>query len=167
MNNTFPDNLILSHDLLEGNYMRCGYVSDIELIDDFPSKFLTDITRHHRWARGDVQIISWLLGKVRNKNGQKVKNPINLLGKWKILDNIVRMFLHPTLLLILLCAVLIDSVNTWAWIGFVVLEIAIPIVFFLRGNINRRDKKNEKTTIYYRRLFFGGKSLLLRLYIVL
>ena len=102
MNNTFPDNLILSHDLLEGNYMRCGYVSDIEMIDDFPSKFLTDITRHHRWARGDVQIISWLLGKVRNKNGQKVKNPINLLGKWKILDNIVRMFLHPTLLLILL-----------------------------------------------------------------
>ena len=167
MNNTFPDNLILSHDLLEGNYMRCGYVSDIEMIDDFPSKFLTDITRHHRWARGDVQIISWLLGKVRNKNGQKVKNPINLLGKWKILDNIVRMFLHPTLLLILLCAVLIDSVNTWVWIGFVVLEIAIPIVFFLRGNINRRDKKNEKTTIYYRRLFFGGKSLLLRLYIVL
>ena len=99
--NTFPDNLILSHDLLEGNYLRCGYVSDIELIDDFPSKFLTDITRHHRWARGDTQIINWLLNKVPNKSGKKVNNPITLLGKYKILDNIVRMFLYPMLLLTL------------------------------------------------------------------
>ena len=167
LDQAFPDNLILSHDLLEGNYLRCGYVSDIELIDDFPSKFLTDITRHHRWARGDVQIISWLLGKVKNKQGKKVKNPINLLGKWKILDNIVRMFLHPTLLLILLCAVIFDSVNPYIWVGFVVLEIAIPVIFFLRNNLYGRNNNKEKTTIYYKRLFFGGKSLLLRCYIVL
>ena len=54
---TFPDNLILSHDLIEGNYLRVGYLADISLIDDFPSSFLTDVRRHHRWARGDVQII--------------------------------------------------------------------------------------------------------------
>ena len=75
LSNRFPDNLILSHDLLEGNYLRCGYVSDIEFIDDFPSKFLTDTSRQHRWARGDVQIISWLGNKVRNKSGEKEKNP--------------------------------------------------------------------------------------------
>lgn len=162
---TFPDNLILSHDLLEGNYLRCGYVCDIELIDDFPSKFLTDITRHHRWARGDVQIISWLLGHVRNQEGKKVKNPINLLGKFKIFDNLVRMFLPITLLLILLCAVLFSKVNPLWWVGFVVLEIAVPIIFFLRSKIYRQGK--EKTTVYYKNLFFGGKSLLLRSYIVL
>mgnify|MGYP003321389867 CR=1 FL=1 len=73
LSETFPDNLILSHDLLEGNYLRCGYVSDIEFIDDFPSKFLTDTSRQHRWARGDVQIISWLGNNVRNKEGKKEK----------------------------------------------------------------------------------------------
>ena len=54
--------------MLEGNYLRCGYVSDIELIDDFPSKFTVDVTRHHRWARGDTQIIGWLFPSVKNKN---------------------------------------------------------------------------------------------------
>ena len=161
---TFPDNLILSHDLLEGNYLRCGYVSDIELIDDFPSKFLTDITRHHRWARGDTQIINWLLNKVPNKNGKKVKNPISLLGKYKILDNIVRMFLYPMLLLTLLLAFACDDKRTYLWVGIVVLEIAISIIFFLRSKMARKEK--NKKDIYYKNLFFGGKSILLRAYIV-
>ena len=60
---------------------------NIEVIDDFPSKFLVDVTRQHRWARGDTQIIGWLGNKVRNKENKQVKNPINLLGKYKILDN--------------------------------------------------------------------------------
>ena len=167
LSNVFPDNLILSHDLLEGNYLRCGYVCDIELIDDFPSKFLTDTTRHHRWARGDVQIIGWLLPFICNHDGQKVKNPINLLGKWKIFDNIVRMFLYPTLLLVLLCAIFFGLISPLWWIGLVILEIAIPILFFLKSKVYHRDGKKEKATVYYKNLLFGGKSLLLRSYILL
>ena len=162
---TFPENLILSHDLLEGNYLRCGYISDIEVIDDFPSKFLTDITRHHRWARGDTQIIGWLLKKVPNKNGKKISNPIDLLGKYKILDNIIRMFLNPMLLLILFLAVLKDKKTSLIWILLVILEIAISILFFLRSKI-KRNKKNVKS-IYYKNLYYGGKSIILRSYIVL
>ena len=164
LENTFPDNLILSHDLLEGNYIRCGYVSDIELIDDFPSKFLTDITRHHRWARGDTQIIGWLRNKVPNKNNKKIKNPINLLGKYKILDNIIRMFLNPMLLLILLLSFTTSFKRSIFWILFVALEIAISIIFFLKSKMN--GKSRGKKNIYYKNLFFGGKSLLLRSYIV-
>ena len=162
--NTFPDNLILSHDLLEGNYLRCGYVSDVEVVDDFPSKFLTDITRHHRWARGDVQIIDWLFGKVKNRAGKVVKNPINLLGKYKIFDNIVRMFLYPTLLLILLLPLVIGVTSPLWWIGFVILEIAVPVIFYLKSKMQTKQKDN--TTVYYKHLFFGGKSLLARCYIV-
>ena len=167
LSNVFPDNLILSHDLLEGNYLRCGYVGDIELIDDFPSKFLTDTSRHHRWARGDVQIIGWLLPHVRNKELKKVKNPINLLGKWKIFDNIVRMFLYPTLLLVLILAIFFSKVHPLWWVGFVILEIAVPILFFLQSKIYQRDGRREKATIYYKNLLFGGKSLILRSYIIL
>ena len=164
LDNTFPDNLILSHDLLEGNYLRCGYVSDIELIDDFPSKFLVDITRQHRWARGDVQIIGWLRNTVKNKSGHKVKNPINLLGKYKILDNIIRMFLNPMLLLTLFLAFTGSFKKSLFWIFFVILEIAISILFFLKSKMAKREK--NKKDIYYKNLYFGGKSIILRSYIV-
>ncbi|MBR6136562.1 MAG: hypothetical protein IKQ06_00205 [Bacilli bacterium] len=160
---TFPDNLILSHDLLEGNYLRCGYVSDIELIDDFPSKFLTDITRHHRWARGDTQIIAWLKNKVPGKNKEKQDNPINLLGKYKILDNIIRMFLNPMLLIILFLAFTFNNIYSYIWIGIVVLELAISIIFFLRSKMTIKER--HKKSVYYKNLYFGAKSILLRAYI--
>ena len=164
LDDTFPDNLILSHDLLEGNYLRCGYISDIELIDDFPAKFLTDVTRHHRWARGDTQIIGWLFNKVPNKSRNKIKNPINLLGKYKILDNIIRMFLNPMLLLILLLGFTGSFKKSVFWVSFVLLEIAISMLFFLKSKVNNKDK--DKKNVYYKNLYFGGKSILLRSYIV-
>ena len=164
LSNAFPENLILSHDLLEGNYLRCGYVSDIELIDDFPSKFLIDITRQHRWARGDTQIIGWLLPKVKNKNNHQVKNPVNILGKYKILDNIIRMFLPTTLLITLICAIFFTRYPI-IWLAFVLLEIALPILFFLYGKKYRNKK--EFNVLYYKNLYHGGKSIFLRSYIVL
>ena len=163
LGNTFPDNLILSHDLLEGNYLRCGYVSDIELIDDFPSKFLVDTSRQHRWARGDTQIIGWLRNKVPSRGKSKVKNPINILEKYKILDNIIRMFLFPMLMLILLLAFTFSGLKSWLWIFFVLCELAIYIIFFITGKMTVKER--HKTRIYYRKLFFGGKSILLRSYI--
>lgn len=161
---TFPDNLILSHDLIEGNYLRVGYLADISLIDDFPSSFLTDVRRHHRWARGDVQIIGWLLNKVLNKKKEKVKNPINVLGKFKILDNIVRMFLFPTLLLILLLATNMKFSKSLLWIGFVILEVAISIIFFFGEKLTQKNEA-KKVTVYYKNLLLGGRSLLYRAYI--
>ena len=159
----FPENLILSHDLLEGNYLRCGYISDIEIIEDFPSKFLVDTRRQHRWARGDTQIIQWITNKVPDKNNNKIKNPLNLLGKYKILDNIIRIFLNPMLLLILLLSFTLPFKKTLFWILLVVLEIAISIIFFIKSQMSRREKGKK---IYYKNLYFGGKSILLRSYIV-
>ena len=163
LTNAFPDNIVLSHDLLEGNYLRCGYISDIELIDDFPSKFLVDTTRQHRWARGDTQIIGWLKHKVRNKNNRKVNNPVNLLGKYKILDNIIRMFLNPMLLTILVLAFTGSLKKSIFWLCFVILEIAVSIVFFLRSKMSRKAKNQKE--IYYKNLYFGFKSLFVRSYI--
>lgn len=161
----FPDNLILSHDLIEGSYIRCGFASDIELIDDFPSKFLIDVTRQHRWARGDSQIIGWLFPKVRNKQNEKVKNPISLLSKWKIFDNIARMFLYPTLLLIQILALVNGIVNPVWWMLFVIIEISLPIIFFLKTKMYPERQSLKK--IYYRNLMFGGKSIVSRALIVL
>ncbi len=76
LNNQIPENTVLSHDLLEGNYLRCGLVSDVMLMDGYPYKYNSYITRLHRWIRGDWQILMWLKNKVRDKKGHLVNNPL-------------------------------------------------------------------------------------------
>ncbi len=56
----FPENAILSHDLLESAYVRSGLLSDVELFEDYPSRYPADVSRRHRWIRGDWQIAWWL-----------------------------------------------------------------------------------------------------------
>jgi len=98
----FPDNALLSHDLIEGAYARAGLVSDIELIDDYPSHFSAYSRRKHRWVRGDWQILRWLFPKVPGYDGRKVRNPISLISSWKIFDNLRRSLIEPNIVLLLL-----------------------------------------------------------------
>ena len=100
--NRFPDNALLSHDLIEGAYARAALVSDIELIDDYPSHFSAFSRRKHRWVRGDWQIMRWTLSRVPDRQGRMIWNPISLISQWKILDNLRRSLLEPGMLLLLL-----------------------------------------------------------------
>ena len=157
----FPNQLILSHDLLEGNYLRCGVVSDIELIDDFPSKYLVDATRRSRWARGDIQIIGWIANKVKNENNIKYKNPINILGKFKILDNIRRSLLDLSLLLILICLSSITVTHPYCWLIFILFVVILPVISYIIQlfTIQRKNSKNLK---YYNIMAFGYQAFILR-----
>jgi cyclic beta-1,2-glucan synthetase len=103
LNDRFPRNSLLSHDLIEGAYARAGLASDIEVIEDYPSHYSAYNRRKHRWLRGDWQITGWLRPRVTDEQGRKVQNPISLLAQWKILDNLRRSLFEPaTFLLILL-----------------------------------------------------------------
>jgi cyclic beta-1,2-glucan synthetase len=86
----FPCNTILSHDMIEGAYARAGLVSDIEVVDDYPSHMSAFSRRKHRWVRGDWQIIFWLLPRVPDFFGKSVPNPLSVISRWKILDNLRR-----------------------------------------------------------------------------
>ncbi len=86
----FPDNAILSHDLIEGAYCRSALLSDVTLYEEYPSRYIGDIARRHRWMRGDWQIAGWLLPWVRGRSGNRVRNPISRLSRWKIFDNLRR-----------------------------------------------------------------------------
>ncbi len=88
----FPENLILSHDLLEGCYLRSGFLSDVPLYENSPGSYLSDVKRRERWIRGDWQIIGWLLPS----------NPLSLLSKWKIFDNLRRSLVSASLLVLLI-----------------------------------------------------------------
>ncbi len=96
----FPRNALLSHDLIEGAYARAGLVSDVEVIDDYPSHYSAYNRRKHRWVRGDWQIVSWLFGRVPDETGRRVPNPISFLSRWKILDNLRRSLVEPGIFLL-------------------------------------------------------------------
>ncbi|MFI5246693.1 MAG: glycosyl transferase, partial [Gemmatimonadales bacterium] len=56
-----PENTLLSHDLFEGLFARAALVTDVELFESAPSNYLTAAARQHRWARGDWQLLPWIL----------------------------------------------------------------------------------------------------------
>ncbi|MFN2113297.1 MAG: glycosyl transferase, partial [Anaerolineales bacterium] len=86
----FPDERLLSHDLIEGAHVRTGLATDIELFDEFPSDYISYSLRKHRWIRGDWQIADWIFPKVPTRNKTRVPNPLSLLNRWKIFDNLRR-----------------------------------------------------------------------------
>jgi cyclic beta-1,2-glucan synthetase len=91
----FPHNFLLSHDLIEGFYARAGLVTDVQVIDDYPSHISAYSRRKHRWVRGDWQIVRWLFGRVPDESGDLVPNPISIASRWKILDNLRRSLVEP------------------------------------------------------------------------
>ncbi|MEO6734267.1 MAG: glucoamylase family protein [Ferruginibacter sp.] len=127
LKNKFPPNRILSHDLLEGCHARSGLISDVQLYEEYPSRYLTDMKRRHRWIRGDWQIAAWILPFVPAVPKGLRKNPLTLLSKWKIFDNI-RRSLVPLSLIILFIFGWIFSPSPWFWTLAVTLIIIMPSI---------------------------------------
>ncbi|OGT88752.1 MAG: cyclic beta 1-2 glucan synthetase [Gammaproteobacteria bacterium RIFOXYD12_FULL_61_37] len=98
----FPENRILSHDLLEGCYARAGLLSDVQLYEEYPARYGADVNRRYRWIRGDWQLGAWLLPRVPGPDGQRCINPLSLLSRWKLFDNLRRSLIPATLTLLLL-----------------------------------------------------------------
>jgi cellobiose phosphorylase len=97
----FPANRILSHDLIEGCFVRSGLVDDVELFEGFPSRFLADMSRRHRWIRGDWQIAAWIARRTPSARGAAA-NPLSALSRWKIFDNLRRSLVPVFLVAMLL-----------------------------------------------------------------
>ncbi|HXE38026.1 MAG TPA: glucoamylase family protein [Azonexus sp.] len=114
----FPENRILSHDLLEGCYARSGLLSDVELFEDYPARYSADVSRRHRWIRGDWQLAGWLRRRVPcacpGEAGQHQRNPLSALSQWKLLDNLRRSLVPVALMLVLLFGwALMPSAALW------------------------------------------------------
>lgn len=119
----FPDNRILSHDLVEGCYARCGLLTDVQVYEEYPSRYSADVSRRHRWIRGDWQLLRWLLPRVPGPGGRR-RNTISALSRWKLFDNLRRSLVPValTLLFLVTWAVLpLPGFWTLAILGIVVV----------------------------------------------
>ena len=121
----FPDNRILSHDLLEGCYARSGLLSDVQLYEEYPSRYSEDVSRRHRWIRGDWQIAQWVTPAVPGQDGRLQRNPLSLLSRWKIADNL-RRSLVPAALVLLLLLGWTALPSPWFWTFAVLGILLIP-----------------------------------------
>jgi cyclic beta-1,2-glucan synthetase len=110
----FPDNRVLSHDLLEGCYARAGLLSDGLLFEDYPARYSADVSRRHRWIRGDWQLAGWLLRRVPGAGGQRLANRLSVLSQWKLVDNLRRSLVPAALTALLLTGWLVlDASGPW------------------------------------------------------
>lgn len=123
--NTCPENLVLSHDLLEGCYARSGLLSEVLLYEQYPNNYLSDVARRTRWIRGDWQLLNWLKLRVRKADGTQVKNPLSALSRWKLFDNLRRSLVAPSLLVLLFSALLWVP-NPGYWLAVMAIIWLLP-----------------------------------------
>jgi cyclic beta-1,2-glucan synthetase len=136
----FPENRVLSHDLIESAFVRTGLATDIELFDDYPSTYSAYTKRNHRWTRGDWQIAAWLFPSVPSKSGT-IKNPLNLLSKWKIFDNLRRSVHLPFLTFFLIAGIFWLPGSNWIWVLAALGIIAFPTYTTLSSDLLNRPAR--------------------------
>ncbi|MGN6728752.1 MAG: glycosyltransferase family 2 protein, partial [Rhodanobacteraceae bacterium] len=132
----FPNDLILSHDLLEGSYARTGLVSDVELIEHQPNRYSVEARRRHRWTRGDWQIVQWLLPIVPGPRRRGLRNMLKGHHRWKILDNL-RRGLVPIAMLVLLLRGWTLAPRPVYWTLMVIAFLLAPPLFIALAQMAR------------------------------
>ncbi len=140
----FPENLILSHDLLESGYARSALVTDVYLIEEQPASVAIEASRHHRWIRGDWQLAGWLLPRVPGPPGEngarstRQANPLSGLSLWKIFDNLRRSLVAPALLALLLGGWLAGPGPAWVGTLMVMAVVFLPALLSTLIELTRK-----------------------------
>jgi cyclic beta-1,2-glucan synthetase len=119
-----PDSMLLSHDLFEGVFARAGLASDVEVVEDFPARYDVAALRHHRWARGDWQLLPWIVG--RGPSVAARRSPVPAIGRWKMLDNLRRSLSPPSVVLALIAGWAMPFDGATVWTVFILSTIVLP-----------------------------------------
>jgi cyclic beta-1,2-glucan synthetase len=128
LNGWISDGKILSHDMLEGSLARAGLASDINLLDSFPLNYHTYTKRLHRWTRGDWQLLSWITPKIPNQKLGWVKNPLTMVRRWLLLDNLRRSLVNISAFTVLMAGFSVLPGSPFYWFILVFLSINLPFI---------------------------------------
>jgi cyclic beta-1,2-glucan synthetase len=150
LEDSVPENALLSHDLFEGLHARVALVSDIELVDEYPSSVLAHARRQHRWIRGDWQILLWLFPFVPTRHGIK-RNSFPLISRWKILDNLRRSLVAPMLLALLVGGWIVLPGAHWFWTAMVLAVMAAQLLPLLTQLVVG-PRKTQSLPVFWRNL---------------
>ncbi len=161
VDDVIPDNRVLSHDLLEGSIARTALAGDIEFVDGFPAKVSSYFARYHRWVRGDWQLLYFLKSRLTLRSKEKVKNPLSLLSRWKMIDNLRRSLVAPFVFIMLLCAAFLPFAWSIVLVILSLLTLGLSLCTAVCDNVLYRDFKffYEKS---YTRAIYGLKSVFLQ-----
>jgi len=140
----FPQNSLLSHDLIEGAYARVGLLTDVEVMDDYPSHYSAQNRRKHRWVRGDWQILRWLLGRVPVESGKSVPNPTSTISRWKIFDNLRRSLVEPATLLLLVMGWFWLPGTAGYWTIVTLLVVFVPVLVQFIFSVTRASIAEQR-----------------------
>ncbi len=146
MDGQIPDSRVLSHDLLEGIFTRAGLASDVEVVEEFPSRYDVAAARQHRWARGDWQLLPWIFGRGTGGRNNAERNAIPAIGRWKMLDNLRRSLSAPADVLAFIVGWLLPFHAALAWTAFLLVTIAFPpLLPVIAGLVPRRVGVSMRT----------------------
>ncbi len=143
----FPENTLLSHDLIEGTYTRAGLATDIEVYDDYPARYLTYTRRKHRWIRGDWQLLGWLGRTVPGPHGP-TPNRLSAISRWKILDNLRRSITEIAQLVLLVAGWFFLPGSPMLWTLVTLTTIAFPWLFSILLAM-LRPPRDQSWAAYY------------------
>jgi cellobiose phosphorylase len=162
----FPENTILSHDLLEACHARSALVCDVEFYEEFPSRYNVDMDRRHRWIRGDWQITQWLLPRVPGSDARRIANPLSVLSQWKIFDNLRRSLVPLALLVLLLSSWLL--VPEFGGLGLLLVVGIVALPGFLAASVNALRKPQDLPwTMHLREVAGSGARQLGQIFLAL
>ncbi|MBS1138642.1 MAG: putative carbohydrate binding:Glycosyltransferase 36:Glycosyltransferase 36 associated [Proteobacteria bacterium] len=136
----FPENRILSHDLLEGCYARAGLLSDVQLYEDCPASYRADVIRRHRWLRGDWQLAGWLFRRVPGEGMCRHRNPLSRLSQWKLIDNLRRSLVPAALSVLLVLGWTVLAPVAWWTLSILGILIVPPIFVALLDACRKPDE---------------------------
>jgi cyclic beta-1,2-glucan synthetase len=166
LKDAIPENTILSHDLLEGSYVRVGLATDLELVDGYPAKYNSYMMRLHRWVRGDWQLIHWLSSFIKNQKGDRIPNPISSLSRWKILDNLRRSLVSFSVMLLFILGSTIFPGHSLFWLGFGLITIGFPFILECSDFVLRKHYRTEWDK-RHSNIIFGLKGVFYQVFLVL
>ncbi|NRD79988.1 carbohydrate-binding protein [Bacillus sp. BRMEA1] len=133
--NRIPNQSVLSHDLLEGGFLRTGLASDIEVVESQPSTFVASEQRSHRWVRGDWQLLNWLGMNCKDRYGDRRRVDLCIWTRWQIIDNLRRSLLAPAYLIVAILGLSILPGRSWVWESIMLATIYFPFLRTLASAI--------------------------------